>query len=531
MNAPAPQPWLGLSGWRQWTLEIGLYVLVGISVVLLDKPPHPAVLTFAAVITPVCLVIRRRYPATALILGTLALGVTAVALAYGAGRRIGPLYKLLGAVLLHFAVGAAASPLYGESTISSMLALGFMVIITLWLILLPAVLGRSSARRTLLVEALRERAVYLERERRSVVAEARMRERTRIAVDMHDSLGHHLTLISLQAGGLKLATAENSVQAEAASVLHETARRAMEELREIIGVLGAEGEDARLHARRLDQLPDLLDSARSSGARVTQAETGQPVPLPTPIENAIYRVTQEGLTNALRHAPGGAITVRLNYESDAVIIEVINTPATGPGRGGGSGQGLAGLRERVRLAGGVLHAARTPEGGFRVAAVLPFEGEPAAEPLADPDGPLTPVPATHPLARTEVSTLMQTVRHRPVVTALAIGGVILFSALSFIGAIAWIVIRNGVMPEPARYDQVRYGMTEQAMLDLLGGTASNSAELRIADQVGAAPEGTHCRHYYVDGSDLPQNRTEAFRFCFREGKLVQKDRLVVKRPF
>ncbi|WHT15782.1 histidine kinase [Crossiella sp. CA-258035] len=529
MDTTARRPWLGIRGWRQWSLEIGLYALVGLSLLMLQLPAHPALRVFALAVTPLCLFARRRYPATALVLSALGAGVVAVPLAYGAGRRIGSLYQLLGAALGHFLLAGAVSPLYSESVLTSMLVLGINVIMTLLFVGVPAVLGRSSARRTLLVEALRERAVYLERERRSLVAEARIRERTRIAVDMHDSLGHHLTLISLQAGGLKLAAHGDAAQAEAAGVLHDTARRAMEELREIIGVLSQDSEDAPLHARRLDQLPELVATARSSGTPVTQTETGEPVPLPRPVENAIYRVAQEGLTNALRHAPGGAVAVRLNYESDAVIIEVVNSPAAAPPRGGGSGQGLTGLRERVRLAGGVLHAAPTADGGFRLAAVLPFDGEPA-EAVAELDGPPAPGPATHPLARTEVSKLLSTIRHRPVLTGLAITGLVLVSALSFAGIVAWVVIRNGVLLEAEKFDQVRLGETEQVMVERFG-EASPGAELRIADQSGPPPEGTHCRYYYVDGSELPQNRAEAFRFCFQDGKLVQKDRLVVKRPF
>ncbi|GAA2813953.1 sensor histidine kinase [Crossiella cryophila] len=531
MDTTARQPWLGISGWQQWILEIALYVLVGISVLVLPPWPMPPEIAIPAVtFTAVSLFLRRRFPASALVVGALGVGAVGIPLAYAAGRRIGPLHKLLAASLGHFAVAAAVSPLYGESVVSSMMSLGLNVIMTLWFVLLPAVLGRSSARRTLLVEALRERAVYLERERRSLVAEARIRERTRIAVDMHDSLGHHLTLISLQAGGLKLAASQDPAQAEAAGILHDTARRAMEELREIIGVLGQDSQDVPMHARRLDQLPELLESARTSGARVSQAQTGQPVPLPRPIENAIYRVAQEGLTNALRHAPGGAVTVRLNYESDAVIIEVVNTLATAPPRGGGSGQGLTGLRERVRLAGGVLHAAHTADGGFRVAAVLPFHGEPAAEPEEDLDAPPTTAPATHPLARTEVSTLMRTIRHRPVLIGVTIVGLVMFSMFSFIGSVIWMVIRNGEMLAAERFDEARIGETEQVVIERFG-EASSGAELRISDQAGPPPEGMRCRYYYVDGSELPGNRTEAFRYCFRDGQLAQKDRLVVKRPF
>lgn len=183
----------------------------------------------------------------------------------------------------------------------------------------------------------------------------------------------------------------------------------------------------------------------------------------------------------------------------------------------------------MRLAGGVLHAAPTADGGFRLAAVLPFDGEPA-EAVAELDGPPAPGPATHPLARTEVSKLLSTIRHRPVLTGLAITGLVLVSALSFAGIVAWVVIRNGVLLEAEKFDQVRLGETEQVMVERFG-EASPGAELRIADQSGPPPEGTHCRYYYVDGSELPQNRAEAFRFCFQDGKLVQKDRLVVKRPF
>ncbi len=533
---PVEQPWtqryLGLSGWRQWAQEAVLYVSVLASAILVPSTGNEALLVFAFLLTPVTLFLRRRFPATSLVLGGLALGLVVVPLAFNAGRRIESLPKLLGAAFAFIAISNITSPLYGESTIDSALMLAFSLALQLWLLMLPAVLGRSSARRAMLVNALHDRAVYLERERRSVIAEARMRERTRIAVDMHDSLGHHLTLISLQAGGLKLAGTANPAQAEAAGVLHDTARRAMEELREIIGVLGQEnGDDAPLHARRLEQLPDLLASARHSGATVSWQLTGQEVELPTPIENAVYRVTQEGLTNALRHAPGGAVTVRLNYESDAVIIEVVNGPAAqAPRTGEGSGQGLTGLRERVRLTGGVLHAAATGGGGFRVAAVLPYESEPGAQ-VEEDRGPVA-LASPHPLARTEATKLVATMRDRPVLTGLTVFGLVLCSVLLFFSAVTWVVVRNGHLLPADNFDLVTVGEPETVVLATLGGLPSEGAEKRIAAQTGAAPEGMACRYFYVDGAEDPANRTTtAVRFCFRDGKLARKDRFVVKRPF
>src|SRR5688572_9166648 len=120
MDTTARQPWLGISGWRQWTLEGGLYLLVAISVLLLPPwPPRPELAALAVAITGGSLFLRRRYPASALVLGALGVGAVGIPLAYAAGRRIGPLYKLLAAALGHFAVAAAVSPLYGESVVSS----------------------------------------------------------------------------------------------------------------------------------------------------------------------------------------------------------------------------------------------------------------------------------------------------------------------------------------------------------------------------------------------------------------------------
>lgn len=538
VDSAADESWwksaLGLHGRLGWLRETLIYLLALAPVpvsAMSAGPVHPTVTVIATV---ACLALRRRYPTAALVFGGVTTGTAQAVLSYGAGRRMGSLPRLAGAVAGSLVVNVLSPFLWGQSLVPTVLASAFTVGITMWLVVLPAVVGRSAARRAALVEALRERAMYLERERRSLVSEARTRERARIAVDMHDSLGHQLTLLSVHAGGMEL-TAKDPAQAEAAATLHTTARAAMQELREIIGVLGRENEDDPKQARLLEHLPTLLDTARTSGAKIDHVERGDTSEVPRPVQNAIYRVVQEGLTNAMRHAPGGAVLVRLSYEDDTVIIEVINEKATQPPqRGLGGGKGLTGLRERVHLTGGVLHAATTTDGGYRVAAVLPLDAAPASEPVDD----LTWIETvgsddltTHPLARTDVGTLLHTLRHRPVLAALTVACAIVLGAVVFVGGAAWTFNHNGPIVPSEQFGEPAIGQGEDEVARRFG-PPSADVGARLEQEIGSPPVGLHCDYYYGDTPPSPEAELViAYRFCFTDGRLAESEQFAVRKPF
>jgi signal transduction histidine kinase len=236
------------------------------------------------------------------------------------------------------------------------------------------------AAQTRLTERQRERTAVLE-------------ERARIAREMHDVVAHHMSMIAVQAetapyrlaakpGGSGL---PEPVHEEFAA-LSQAARDALTEMRALLGVLrnpdgegggaGQGGPDSGAEPLapqpRLDDVPDLVDTARGKGAHVTLAMPDNSKKLPQGVGLTVYRIVQESLSNAARHAPGAAISVVVEQEAPYVRITVKNDPpATSQPRADGSGHGLTGMRERVALLGGQLRTGPEPDGGFAVRAVLP----------------------------------------------------------------------------------------------------------------------------------------------------------------
>ncbi|PTA44282.1 two-component sensor histidine kinase [Micromonospora sp. RP3T] len=231
----------------------------------------------------------------------------------------------------------------------------------------PWLLGRLRRQHRALATAGRRHAAQ---ERRSEAERVRLRERARIAQDMHDSLGHDLSLIALRAGALELATGLSPAHRAAAGELRASVAAATERLHEIIGVLREE------RPRRLpgESVADLVDGARDAGMTVhLPGEAAADVGLPPLVAHAVHRVVREALTNAARYAPDAPVTVTVARAADAVTVAVVNPQApAGPLPGSAShGSGLLALRERVRLAGGALDAGRC-DGGWAVTARLPL---------------------------------------------------------------------------------------------------------------------------------------------------------------
>lgn len=222
-----------------------------------------------------------------------------------------------------------------------------------------------------LVLSLRERAVRAEAEAELRAERAQLQAREAIAREMHDVLGHRLSLLSVHAGALEYrpdAPAEDI--ARAAAVIRESSHQALQDLREVIGVLRAPVSE--LPQPTIADLPQLVDESVRAGMRV-DLRTEVAAAVPDTVGRTAYRIVQESLTNARKHAPGSEVDVELSgAPALGLTVEVGNSAPTGPGVGVASGQGLAGLGERVALAGGRLEHGPTPTGGWWLAAWLPW---------------------------------------------------------------------------------------------------------------------------------------------------------------
>nr|BFD81835.1 histidine kinase [Streptomyces sp. Xyl84] len=228
-----------------------------------------------------------------------------------------------------------------------------------------------------LMLSLRDRARRAETEARLRAEQAQRLAREAIAREMHDVLAHRLTLLSVHAGALEFrpdAPREEIVRA--AGVIRESAHEALQDLREIIGVLRAgDSEDAGRPQPTLAALDALVAESREAGMKVTL--TGQvvdPAAVPASVGRTAYRIAQEALTNARKHAPGAEVTVTVTGGAGQdLAVHVRNPPPEGEvPHVPGSGQGLIGLTERAALAGGTLRHGPSPDGGFEVRALLPW---------------------------------------------------------------------------------------------------------------------------------------------------------------
>ncbi|MEU1964043.1 histidine kinase [Micromonospora sediminicola] len=231
-----------------------------------------------------------------------------------------------------------------------------------------------------LVLSLRDRAERAEAEQQLRLEQARHLERGRIAREMHDVLAHRISLLSLHAGALEFRPdAPPEEVARAAGVIRASAHAALQDLREVIGVLRAEVSAEATPERpqpTLGDVPALVAESRDAGVRVSVVdEVTEPAEVPAAIGRSAYRIVQEGLTNARKHAPGAVVTVRLaGGPGDGLAVEIRNPwPVGGPATAiPGTGTGLVGVAERVTLAGGRLDHGRDADGDFRLTAWLPW---------------------------------------------------------------------------------------------------------------------------------------------------------------
>lgn len=381
---------------------VGLVAVGSLVPVPLIPPAHPLPVVLLGLWAALLVPARHMYPTLA-VLGCMPVvagenvWATAVVpcVVWSATRRIASTRRAwtavaasaTGAVLLSIAAQARS----GLPTLPYLLAGAGLAAL---FIVLPAVSGRTVGYRRPLKRLLQERNTYLEQARFLTDEAARMEERARIAGEMHDLLGHRIGLISVHAGALQLAAERQAPGlAPQAELLHTTAGTAMDELRGILGVLRHHsGEDIGERGTHKD-ISALVADSQAAGLDVqlhwdaielTDTDTDPRT------RQAVHRVTREGLSNALKHAPGAPVRVTVQSQGETVVVGVANGAPPGacsPGRGNRSG--LVGLQERIRLLGGTLEAGPRPEGGFLLSARIP----------ARPDVP--PVYATSPTWQSE----------------------------------------------------------------------------------------------------------------------------------
>ncbi|MFE7333551.1 sensor histidine kinase [Streptomyces griseus] len=534
---------------------------------------------------------RHALPATVLILSAPLAGgwnvmasVLLVCAAWSAGRRITEPWRVAAAFgaacVLHAVPGLYQDITSGAAPVL-LVTLGWNVVAFLPLAVVPALIARYRDQRRRLLDALWQNNQQLQREQAMVAREARLLERNRIAHDMHDSLGHQLALISVHAGALQVDPELTGNQREAVRILRGAAVTAMAELRAAVGVLhdeaeyreqqneqqyqghqshqGNQGEisyreygEHREHReyqgrrrqpvggdasvpyapRTTAAIDGLVESSRGAGTAVSLDRSGVRRPLAPAADHEAYRIVQEGLTNAHKHAPGAPIRLALRYEPDSLVVEVTNGPVPGgapevpPEISGG--QGLKGLRERVGRVGGMVHTGPTEDGGFRVAGMLPY-GATSVVPARDVRGQRRPgavvdggtvINGADP--QRKFTTIMST--RKNVAIGCAVTAVVLVAGV--IGLGIWGV---GVLTEevkkadisPSVYEEAKVGDAEA---DIRARLPEEDSWLTsdLADQGPKLPEGATCRHF-TSKDDRGVDALTVFRFCFQDGKLVSKE--------
>jgi signal transduction histidine kinase len=375
---------------RDWVVDLAMFALgLGVGALVLgdtwnDHSGAEAALDIVlGAMAAVSLWWRRKHPAAvgafagvASLVSALANGPAAMALFNAALRTSGrKLNALIGLALLN----AAVFPLVyaGKDAYLAQVLLGVLIagVLVGW--------GLFVRAQRDLVRSLRERAARLQSEQRLKVEQAREAERLRIAREMHDVLAHRVSLLSLHAGALEFRPdASPDEIAEAAGVIRGTAHAALEDLRDVIGVLrdGSEDEAPEPPQPTLDQVPALVEESRAAGMRIRAQIDTPDQPLPDALGRTAYRVVQEGLTNARKHAPGAAVDVAvLASEAEGMVVEVVSRRPVGVAvaaagdRLPGAGTGLVGLAERVALAGGELRHGPDAAGDFVLRATIPWD--------------------------------------------------------------------------------------------------------------------------------------------------------------
>jgi signal transduction histidine kinase len=356
------------------TVDRALAILLALDAVLGallggDGGHHRAWVALAAAAMTLPIAVRRRYP---LLVGAGVPALGAFAHAFWDPQAIAypiaefcalyalavwtpPRRFLLGTAVF---VAAALAPVGG----SVEGGLPFVVVVLVVMLLVRVIVGE------------RERRVELaERERDVAAREAVVDERARIARELHDAIAHNVSMIVVQAGAeRRVLDGAGGQTREVLQTIEQIGRGALTEMRRLVGMLRNGSGDPLAPQPSLADLPRLVAQVREAGLPVELHVDGAPRQLPVGIELSAYRIVQEALTNALKHAGDARATVRVRYGADQLELEVVDDGAGMPAPVAGGGHGLVGMRERVALDGGRLDAGRRQGGGFAVRVALPI---------------------------------------------------------------------------------------------------------------------------------------------------------------
>ncbi|MFF2624239.1 sensor histidine kinase [Kitasatospora griseola] len=411
-------------------------------------------------------------------------------------------------------------------------------------LLLPWLTGRHWRGRRELVREGWRLARSLEERQHLVAERARLTERADIAADMHDSLGHALSLVALRAGALELSPDLTDRDRTDLAELRGTIADAVEQLRETVAVLhdpATTEPGAGLHVT--DTVEDLLGRAAASGVPVRWERHGAMPVLSPLVQRGLYRAVQEALTNAVKHAPDGEIRVRISHGADRTRVSVVNaappggrsaSAPEGPAIGAG-GRGLTGLRERVTVLGGSLSTGPY-RGGFRVTAVLPHQvaaGAGTATPRPEatahrgPHREVAPpgsgADASVPESVTRLASLRSAARRRSAAAFVAPA----VAAAFFVPAAVYLAwqLTTGVLP-PSRFDELTVGRPRAELASSL----PDHAYPYPPDRARSAPQpaGTRCE-FYRSGRDL-LTEVDLYRLCWSGDVLAAKDTVPSGRP-
>ncbi len=276
---------------------------------------------------------------------------------------------LQGRVGLAIGLGGAAIVVFNDPNRTA----GSFVFI-LALISIAWLAGFALRERVVQAEAAEARALAAERERESAARVAVAEERARIARELHDVVAHAVSVMVLQVGAVRhRLPATLADDREALQGVERAGRSALTEMRRLLGALhNGDGDAERAPQPGLDRLETLAEEVRRAGLPVRLHVEGDAVPLPRAIDLSAYRIVQEGLTNALRHARASHADVTVRYGADALRLEV-RDDGVGASTSDGRGHGLVGIRERVKIYGGEMTAGAAPDGGFLLTALLPLD--------------------------------------------------------------------------------------------------------------------------------------------------------------
>ncbi|MEU7019460.1 histidine kinase [Streptomyces sp. NPDC046203] len=420
-------------------------------------------------------------------------------------------------------------------------------------LLLPWLAGRHWRGRRELVREGWRLAGTLEERQHLVAERARLTERADIAADMHDSLGHALSLVTLRAGALELSPDLTDRDRADLAELRGTIADAVEQLRETVAVLrDPPGTDTGAGLPVNDTVESLLGRAVASGVPVRWERHGAVPPMSPLVERGMYRVVQEALTNAVKHAPDCSIRVRITHAPDRTHVSVVNAaPSADPaayvreGSASGAGRGLTGLRERVTVLGGSLRTGHDA-GGFSITAVLPHQatariGIPApvtvpgtpvgtqgpaspseTAPHPDPDPDMVPGTVL-PESGKRFASVRSDARRRSAAAFVAPAVAAVFFVPSAV-YLAW-QLTTSVLP-PSRFDELTTGRPRAELAPLLPARAYPypSDHARSAPR----PPGARCE-FYRSGRDL-LDEVDLYRLCWSGNTLLTKDTVPASRP-